>query len=95
MGDADLYHYDLPADRIAQEPLADRSAARLLHVRRADGTIAHRHVRDLPAILRPGDLLVVNDTRVVPPRRVGRRGAPGGEGCSCGSRPTGRMSARG
>jgi len=79
MGDADLYDYDLPPELIAQEPLADRAAARLLHVRRADGTIAHRHVRDLPDILRPGDLLVVNDTRVVPARLVGRRAATGGK----------------
>ena len=78
MGEADLYDYDLPRELIAQEPLADRAAARLLHVRRADGGIAHRHVRDLPDILRPGDLLVVNDTRVVPARLVGRRAATGG-----------------
>jgi S-adenosylmethionine:tRNA ribosyltransferase-isomerase len=79
MGDADLYDYDLPQALIAQEPLADRAAARLLHVRRADGAIAHRHVRDLPEILRPGDLLVVNDTRVVPARLVGRRAQTGGK----------------
>ncbi|MFM8290681.1 MAG: tRNA preQ1(34) S-adenosylmethionine ribosyltransferase-isomerase QueA [Planctomycetia bacterium] len=78
MGDADLYDYELPRELIAQEPLVDRAAARLLHVRRSDGTIAHRHVRDLPQILRPGDLLVVNDTRVVPARLVGRRAATGG-----------------
>jgi S-adenosylmethionine:tRNA ribosyltransferase-isomerase len=78
MGEADLYDYDLPRELIAQEPLADRAAARLLHVRRADGMIAHRHVRDLPEILRPGDLLVVNDTRVVPARLVGRRARTGG-----------------
>jgi S-adenosylmethionine:tRNA ribosyltransferase-isomerase len=78
MGDADLYDYDLPRELIAQEPLADRAAARLLHVRRAAGTLAHRRVRDLPEILRPGDLLVVNDTRVVPARLMGRRVATGG-----------------
>jgi S-adenosylmethionine:tRNA ribosyltransferase-isomerase len=78
MGDANLYDYDLPRELVAQEPLADRAAARLLHVRRADAAIDHRHVRDLPEILRPGDLLVVNDTRVVPARLVGRRAATGG-----------------
>jgi S-adenosylmethionine:tRNA ribosyltransferase-isomerase len=78
MADADLYDYDLPGELIAQEPLADRSAARLLHVRRADGAVSHRHVRDLPDLLRPGDLLVVNDSRVVPARLVGRRAATGG-----------------
>jgi len=77
-GDAAQYDYELPRELIAQEPLADRATARLLHVRRADGAIAHRGVRDLPAILRPGDLLVVNDTRVVPARLVGRRAATGG-----------------
>jgi S-adenosylmethionine:tRNA ribosyltransferase-isomerase len=79
MGDADLYDYELPPELIAQEPLADRAAARLLHVRRADGVLAHRHVRDLPEMLRPGDLLVVNDTRVVPARLMGRRAATGGK----------------
>ncbi len=79
MGDADLYDYELPRELIAQEPLADRSAARLLRVRRSDGEIMHRHVRDLPDILRSGDLLVVNDTRVVPARLVGRRMQTGGK----------------
>ena len=78
MADADLYDYDLPADLIAQEPLERRADSRLLNVRRGDGAIAHRHVRDLPEILRPGDLLVVNDTRVVPARIVGRRLRTGG-----------------
>jgi S-adenosylmethionine:tRNA ribosyltransferase-isomerase len=78
MADADLYDYDLPAELIAQEPLARRADSRLLTVRRGDGAIAHRHVRDLPEILRPGDLLVVNDTRVVPARIVGRRLRTGG-----------------
>ena len=78
MADADLYDYDLPADLIAQEPLERRADSRLLTVRRGDGAIAHRHVRDLPEILRPGDLLVVNDTRVGPARIVGRRLRTGG-----------------
>ena len=55
MADADLYDYELPRELIAQEPLADRSAARLLVVDRATGGLHHRHVRDLPQILRPGD----------------------------------------
>ena len=78
MAEADDYDYELPRDRIAQEALADRAAARLLAVRRSDGTLAHRHVCDLPSLLRPGDLLVVNDTRVVPARLVGRRKMTGG-----------------
>ena len=78
MDDADLYDYDLPRDLIAQEPLADRAAARLLVVRRGDGVLSHRQIRDLPGLLRPGDLVVVNDSRVVPARLVGRRAATGG-----------------
>ena len=78
MNDPDFYDYDLPRELIAQEPLADRTAARLLVVRRPDGPLSHRHVRDLPEILRPGDLVVVNDTKVVPARLVGRRMNTGG-----------------
>ena len=79
MADADLYDYDLPPERIAQEALADRAAARLLVVDRATGTLSHRRIRDLPEILAPGDLVVVNDTRVVPARLIGRRTATGGK----------------
>jgi len=78
MAEADLYDYELPRELIAQEPLADRAAARLLVVGRATGSLEHRHVRDLPDLLAPGDLVVVNDTRVVPARLVGRRAATGG-----------------
>ena len=79
MDEADLYDYDLPRELVAQEPLADRASARLLHLRRSDGAVAHRHVRDLPALLRPGDLVVVNDSRVLPARLVGRRATTGGK----------------
>jgi S-adenosylmethionine:tRNA ribosyltransferase-isomerase len=79
MSEADLYDYELPQALIAQQPLARRSDARLLHVCRADGRLAHRQVRDLPEMLRPGDLVVVNDTRVVPARLVGHRAATGGK----------------
>ena len=78
MADADLYDYELPPDLIAQESLADRAAARLLVVDRATAALEHRHVRDLPQILRAGDLVIVNDTRVVPARLVGRRVKTGG-----------------
>ena len=57
------FDYPLPAERIAQEPLAERDASRLLHVL-AGGGLEDREFRDLPELLRPGDLLVVNDTRV-------------------------------
>jgi len=78
MSEADLYDYELPTELIAQEPLADRAAARLLVADRATGAMAHRHVRDLPELLRPHDLVVVNDSRVVPARLVGRREKTGG-----------------
>jgi len=75
---ADSYAYDLPPDLIAQEPLADRAAARLLVVNRADSSVAHHSIRDLPGLLAAGDLVVVNDTKVVPARLVGRRAKTGG-----------------
>ena len=68
------FHYHLPEELIAQEPLPDRAASRMLHLTRADGAIADRHFRDLPGLLRPGDLLVFNNTRVFPARLYGRRG---------------------
>ena len=58
------FDFDLPPDRIAQHPARPRDAARLLHVAR-DG-FADRVVSDLPMLLRPGDVLVANDTRVIP-----------------------------
>jgi len=75
------FDYSLPAAAIAQEP-APRGASRLLVLDR-EGEERHRRISDLPALLRPGDLLVVNDTRVLPARLYGRviRGGPttGGE----------------
>ncbi len=70
------FDYDLPEDRIAQTPLEPRDASRLLVLSRTDGRIAHRTFRDLLELLRPGDCLVLNDSRVLPARLVGRR--PGG-----------------
>jgi len=65
--------YALPPERIAQAPAAERTAARLLVLDRASGAMAHHRVADLPGLLRGGDLLVVNDARVVPARVRGRR----------------------
>ncbi len=65
------FDFDLPANAIAQSPAAPRDAARLLDV---DDGLADRLVRDLPSLLRPGDLLVFNDTRVIAARLFGRRG---------------------
>jgi S-adenosylmethionine:tRNA ribosyltransferase-isomerase len=67
------FHFELPPDRIAQEPLADRAASRMLHVDRAQGRWHDRGFRDLPGLLRDGDLLVLNNTRVFPARLYGRR----------------------
>jgi len=75
---ADCYDYALPPELIAQEPLVDRAAARLLVVERASGSLRHAHIRDLPELLSPNDLVVVNDTRVVPARLIGRRAETGG-----------------
>ena len=66
------FDYALPDELIAQSPIRPRDAARLLEVR-ADG-LGDRGVRDLPALLAPGDVMVVNDTRVIPARLLGRRG---------------------
>jgi S-adenosylmethionine:tRNA ribosyltransferase-isomerase len=66
------FDFCLPADRIAQHPVRPRDAARLLHV--APAGLADRTVRDLPSLLRPGDVLVANDTRVIPAQLTARRG---------------------
>ena len=62
------FDYDLPPELIAQTPIEPRDAARLLCLDRASGVIEHRHFSDLPDRLRPGDLLVANDSRVIPAR---------------------------
>src|SRR5256885_2128378 len=67
------FHYHLPGELIAQEPLADRAASRLLHLDGPSGALADRMFRDLPTLLRQDDLLVCNDTRVFPARLFGRR----------------------
>lgn len=68
----DEFDYDLPVERIAQVPIEPRHAARLL-VDRGSAPAEHRHVADLPGLLQPGDLLVVNETRVIPARLRLRR----------------------
>lgn len=67
------FHYDLPVELIAQQPLAERSASRLLELDVAGQTMVNRQFRDLPDLLRAGDLLVFNDTRVLPARLFGRK----------------------
>ena len=87
----DQYSYELPKHLIAQEPVRNRSDARLMVVDRKRQSISHYHVRDLPQLLRPHDCLVVNDTRVVPARLVGYRVGTGGrwEGLFLGAEPSG------
>ncbi|MDR2117638.1 MAG: tRNA preQ1(34) S-adenosylmethionine ribosyltransferase-isomerase QueA [Planctomycetaceae bacterium] len=72
------YNYELPPDLIAQAPLRNRSDARLLVVDRQSGKFQHRHVYDLPSLLKPNDCVVVNDTKVLPARLVGTRTKTGG-----------------
>jgi S-adenosylmethionine:tRNA ribosyltransferase-isomerase len=67
------FDYHLPESLIAQEPVSPRDASRLLVVSRADGSLSHRTFAELPELLAPSDLLVVNDTRVIPARLLGTR----------------------
>lgn len=69
----DLFDFELPSERIALRPARPRDSARMLVVD-GDRPFADRHVRDLPALLRAGDVLVFNDTRVIPAQLEGRRG---------------------
>lgn len=71
------FAYDLPQELIAQEPLAERSASRLLVVNRASGNYADRRFSELPELLNERDLLVVNDTRVLKARLLGRKATGG------------------
>ncbi len=73
------FDYDLPPDRIAQRPAAPRDAARLMAFDRASAQLSHHIFHQLPALLRPGDALVVNDTRVFPARLPMRKVASGGK----------------
>lgn len=73
----DLFDFELPPERIALRPVRPRDAARMLVVRGQEATLEDRGVRDLPDLLEPGDVLVFNDTRVIPAQLEGRRA--GGE----------------
>jgi S-adenosylmethionine:tRNA ribosyltransferase-isomerase len=72
------FDFDLPRELIAQEPPVVRGAGRLLYLDRATGSLTHTHVSALPTLLRHGDLVVVNNTRVFPARLLGRRVPSGG-----------------
>jgi S-adenosylmethionine:tRNA ribosyltransferase-isomerase len=72
------FDFDLPTELIAQEPAAERGAARLLHLNRATGDVTHTTIDNLPQVLRESDVIVVNNTRVFPARLLGRRVPSGG-----------------
>jgi S-adenosylmethionine:tRNA ribosyltransferase-isomerase len=76
------FDFNLPPELIAQEPPAVRGAARMLYLDRATAALADTHVSALPTLLRAGDLVVVNNTRVFPARLLGRR-VPSGGGVEC------------
>jgi S-adenosylmethionine:tRNA ribosyltransferase-isomerase len=67
------FHFDLPEELIAQHPPAERGASRMLVLKRATGTLADRQFAELPQILQPGDLLILNDSRVLPARLFATR----------------------
>jgi S-adenosylmethionine:tRNA ribosyltransferase-isomerase len=67
------FHFDLPEDLIAQHPPAERSSSRMLILDRATGALTHQHFSNLPQILEPGDLLILNDSRVLPARLFATR----------------------
>lgn len=71
------FYYDLPPKLIAQRPIEPRDHARLLVVRRTDGSLAHRRFLDLPDVLEAGDLLIFNDSRVIPARLHTRKSTGG------------------
>ncbi len=71
------FYFDLPPELIAQTPLPRRDVSRLLALDKATGAVRHMHFYDLPSLLRPGDCLVLNDSRVLPARLIGRRAGGG------------------
>ena len=74
------FYYDLPQELIAQTPMEKRDGSRLMTLDRRTGETGHRHFYDLPSLLRPGDCLILNDSRVLPARLLGQR-LPGGGAC--------------
>ncbi|MGL4548164.1 tRNA preQ1(34) S-adenosylmethionine ribosyltransferase-isomerase QueA [Eubacterium aggregans] len=73
------FYYDLPESSIAQTPLDQRDTSKLLAINRATGEMADRHFHDISEYLKPGDLLVMNDTKVLPARIYGKRKETGGK----------------
>ena len=73
------FYFDLPEELIAQDPLEDRSSSRLLVVDKKTGKTQHRIFKDIVEYLRPGDCLVLNNTKVIPARLYGEREGTGGQ----------------
>ncbi|WOX06176.1 tRNA preQ1(34) S-adenosylmethionine ribosyltransferase-isomerase QueA [Microbulbifer pacificus] len=71
------FHFELPDELIARTPTKERRGSRLLCLHGPSGELTHRHFADLPSLLEPGDLLVFNDTRVIPARLFGRKASGG------------------
>ena len=71
------FYFDLPDELIARYPLAERSASRLLCLSGRDGRVAHRQFRELPELIAPGDLLVFNQSRVMPARLFAQKTSGG------------------
>lgn len=91
----DLFDFVLPAERIALRPVRPRDSARMLVVRGADAPFEDRSVRDLPSLLSRGDVLVFNDTRVIPAQLAGRRAdGPNGYGAKIGATLHKRLDLR-
>ena len=82
MKTADFF-YDLPESLIAQTPATPRDHSRLMCIDRLTGSITHEHFYDIPAHLRPGDALIVNETRVIPARLLGERMGDAAQGGAC------------
>ncbi len=72
------FYYDLPEELIAQTPVEPRDSSRLMRIDRKTGKIEHSIFRDLPSFLKKGDLLIVNDSRVIPARLYGQKKETGG-----------------
>ncbi|MBR6050142.1 MAG: tRNA preQ1(34) S-adenosylmethionine ribosyltransferase-isomerase QueA [Clostridia bacterium] len=87
LGETDLktsdFNFDLPQELIAQHPTSERDAARLMVVHRKTGEIEHRIFRDITEYLRPGDVLVINDSKVIPARIYGQKIKDEGDGAQC------------
>ena len=89
------FDYHLPEDLIAKQPLADRAASRLLHLDRSQDVLEDRTFRDFPELLRPDDLLVFNNTKVLPARLFGHRSGSRAQRVSAGNPQPGISCAGG